>query len=84
MPLAFVACCHPINHKSTHQLTLQVITVPEECGTADALRHVAPQLTAPSVIVYSGDTVTDMHLPALLLEHQVGVWVCGWGLWMGF
>jgi hypothetical protein len=51
----------------------QVITVPDECGTADALRHVAPRLTAPSVIVYSGDTVTDLHLPAVLLEHQVCV-----------
>jgi NDP-sugar pyrophosphorylase family protein len=45
--------------------------VPEESGTADALRAVAPQLTAPSVVVYSGDIVTDLHLPAVLLEHQV-------------
>lgn len=49
----------------------QVVTVPEESGTADALRAVAPRLTAPSVVVYSGDIVTDLHLPAVLLEHQV-------------
>lgn len=52
---------------------VQVVTVPEESGTADALRAVAPQLTAPSVVVYSGDIVTDLHLPAVLLEHQVGL-----------
>jgi NDP-sugar pyrophosphorylase family protein len=51
---------------------MQVITVPEECGTADALRQVSPRLTSPSVVVYSGDIITDLHLPALLLEHQVG------------
>ena len=49
----------------------QVITVSEDSGTADALRLVAPHLTAPSVIVYSGDCVTDLHLPAVMLQHQV-------------
>jgi hypothetical protein len=51
--------------------------VSEDSGTADALRLVAPHLTAPSVIVYSGDCVTDLHLPAVMLQHQVCVGVCG-------
>jgi len=57
-------------------VSCDVITVPEECGTADALRLVAKHITAETLVVYSGDILTDLPVKALLATHQVGHWVC--------
>jgi hypothetical protein len=53
-------------------VSCNVITVPEECGTADALRLVAKHITAETLVVYSGDILTDLPVNALLATHQVG------------
>eukprot|EP00955_Chlamydomonas_euryale_P049250 354212-Chlamydomonas_euryale.AAC.1 len=49
----------------------QVVTVPEDCGTADALRAVAPRITSSHFIVLSEDVVTDIPVNALLASHQM-------------
>jgi translation initiation factor eIF-2B subunit gamma len=59
-------------------VSCNVITVPEECGTADALRLVAGQVSAETLVVLSGDILTDLPLRALVVTHQVGGWVGGW------
>eukprot|EP00775_Hariotina_reticulata_P009395 gene9396-9559_t len=51
-------------------VSCNVITVPEECGTADALRLVAKHITAETLVVYSGDILTDLPVKALLATHQ--------------
>jgi NDP-sugar pyrophosphorylase family protein len=53
-------------------VSCNVITVPEECGTADALRLVAGQVSAETLVVASGDILTDLPLRALVATHQVG------------
>ena len=40
-----------------------MVCVPEEYGTADALRAVAPRVSAPTCIVLSGDLVTGKPCP---------------------
>lgn len=52
-------------------VSCNVITVPEECGTADALRQVAGQVKSDTLVVYSGDILTDTPLRALVATHQV-------------
>lgn len=52
-------------------VSCNVITVPEECGTADALRLVAGQVSAESLVVASGDILTDLPLRALVATHQI-------------
>ena len=43
-------------------MSVQVKAVAEDKGTAEALRQIADLLTADSIIVISGDTVTDVNL----------------------
>ncbi|WIA38932.1 hypothetical protein OEZ86_005085 [Tetradesmus obliquus] len=52
-------------------VSCNIITVPEECGTADALRLVAGQVSAESLVVASGDILTDLPLRALVATHQI-------------
>uniref|UniRef100_A0A7R9VHL7 Translation initiation factor eIF2B subunit gamma n=1 Tax=Chlamydomonas euryale TaxID=1486919 RepID=A0A7R9VHL7_9CHLO len=52
-------------------LACEVVTVPEDCGTADALRAVAPRITSSHFIVLSEDVVTDIPVNALLASHQM-------------
>ncbi|KAF6255618.1 nucleotide-diphospho-sugar transferase [Scenedesmus sp. NREL 46B-D3] len=52
-------------------VSCNVITVPEECGTADALRLVAGQVSAETLVVASGDILTDLPLRALVVTHQI-------------
>ncbi|MEW5317384.1 MAG: hypothetical protein WDW38_008684 [Sanguina aurantia] len=49
----------------------EVVCVPEEFGTADALRAVADRLTSPTFIVLSGDLLTDLPVNALVTSHQL-------------
>jgi hypothetical protein len=48
-----------------------VAAVPEDSGTADALRAVTHLLTSDTVVVYSGDLITDVPVQALVVSHQV-------------
>lgn len=50
-------------------LDTQVRAVPEEKGSAEALRLISDLLTADSILVVCGDTVTDVNLRALLATH---------------
>eukprot|EP00879_Flechtneria_rotunda_P010891 GHRR01011381.1.p1 GENE.GHRR01011381.1~~GHRR01011381.1.p1 ORF type:complete len:515 (+),score=167.39 GHRR01011381.1:92-1636(+) len=52
-------------------VSCRVLTVPEDCGSADALRQVAKYITAETTVVYSGDLLTDLPLKALVVTHQV-------------
>jgi NDP-sugar pyrophosphorylase family protein len=51
----------------------QVITVSEECDTADALRAATPHLGphTDGVVVYSGDLICDAPLGAMIVTHQL-------------
>ncbi|GAX72742.1 hypothetical protein CEUSTIGMA_g198.t1 [Chlamydomonas eustigma] len=52
-------------------LHCEVITVPEDYGTADALRSVASKITASTLVVISGDLLTDVPVNALVASHQM-------------
>jgi hypothetical protein len=47
---------------------LQVVSVPEGYGTADALRAVAPRITSSCFVVLSGDLLTDVPVGALVAQ----------------
>lgn len=49
----------------------QVITVAEDHGTADALRAISAKLTAQTVVVVSGDLLTDLPISTLVANHQM-------------
>jgi translation initiation factor eIF-2B subunit gamma len=49
----------------------QVIQVPEETGSAEALKSVADRIASSSVVVISGDLVTDVPISALVATHQM-------------
>lgn len=48
-----------------------MISVPEEYGTADALRAVASKITCSTFVVVSGDLLTDVPVNALVASHQM-------------
>ena len=50
---------------------LQVVTVPEDYGTADALRAVADKVTSGTFVVLSGDLLSDVPVNALVASHQM-------------
>uniref|UniRef100_A0A7S3R0R7 Translation initiation factor eIF2B subunit gamma n=1 Tax=Dunaliella tertiolecta TaxID=3047 RepID=A0A7S3R0R7_DUNTE len=52
-------------------LVCEVVCVPEEYGTADALRTVAPRVTTPTCVVISGDLITDVQIDVLVATHQL-------------
>lgn len=52
-------------------LQCEVVTVPEEYGTADALRAVASKITSSTFVVMSGDLLTDVPVNALVASHQM-------------
>lgn len=58
-------------HAPKHDVFPQVVCVPEEYGTADALRAVADRLTSPTFILLSGDLLTDLPVNALVTSHQL-------------
>lgn len=50
---------------------MQVVSVPEEYGTADALRAVASRITSPTFVVLAGDLLIDLPVNALVASHQL-------------
>ncbi len=48
-----------------------MIKARESQGTADALRVVADKITAKTVVVMSGDLLTDFPVNTLVAKHQV-------------
>lgn len=53
------------------RLDVEVTAVPEDSGSADALRSVADRLTSDDVLVVSGDVVTDVALGAVAAVHRL-------------
>ena len=49
----------------------EVQTVPEDSGTAEALRAIIPKLTSDTIVVYSGDLLSDIPVQTLVVTHQV-------------
>eukprot|EP00793_Prasinoderma_coloniale_P003133 PRCOL_00006600-RA len=49
---------------------VEVIAMPEECGSAEALRRVGGKLHAGEVIVVGGDVVTGVSLREVLAMHR--------------
>eukprot|EP00897_Mesotaenium_endlicherianum_P009543 jgi/Mesen1/8617/ME000050S08030 len=52
------------------RINVQVTAVPEDAGSAHALRAIASNLTAHDVLVMSGDVVTDVPLGAVAAAHR--------------
>ncbi|XP_039127768.1 translation initiation factor eIF-2B subunit gamma [Dioscorea cayenensis subsp. rotundata] len=52
------------------RLHVEVAAVPEDIGTAGALRAVAHHLTASDILVVSGDLVTDVPLGVVAATHR--------------
>lgn len=52
-------------------LQCEVVTVPEDAGSADALRAVAGRILSETIVVLSGDVLTDVPVPALVAYHQI-------------
>ncbi|GAB4846437.1 hypothetical protein Ancab_025442 [Ancistrocladus abbreviatus] len=52
------------------RLHIEVATVPEDVGTAGALRAIAPHLTASDILVVSGDLVCDVPPGAVAAVHR--------------
>ena len=51
-----------------HRARRQVRVIPENLGSADAMRAVADSLTADNVAVLSADVVSDVPLAAVLVH----------------
>ncbi|KAG8654987.1 hypothetical protein MANES_05G199900v8 [Manihot esculenta] len=54
----------------TCYMTLQVAAVPEDVGTAGALRAIAHHLTAKDILVVTGDLVSDVPPGAVAAAHR--------------
>ncbi|EPS58272.1 hypothetical protein M569_16543, partial [Genlisea aurea] len=52
------------------RLNVEVIAVPEDVGTAGALREIDIRLTAKDILVVSGDLVTDVAPGAVAAAHR--------------
>ncbi|KAK7359247.1 hypothetical protein VNO77_01200 [Canavalia gladiata] len=52
------------------RLHVQVADVPEDVGTAGAIRAISHHLTAKDILVVSGDLVTDVPLGAVAATHR--------------
>ncbi|KAI4345325.1 hypothetical protein L6164_012457 [Bauhinia variegata] len=52
------------------RLHVEVAAVPEDVGTAGALRAIAHHLTAKDILVISGDLVSDVPLGAVAAAHR--------------
>jgi len=53
----------------TGKLQMQVVPVPEDAGTATALRAIADRITSNNLLVLSGDLITDVSLAYLAGKH---------------
>ena len=54
-----------------HELSITVVTAAAETGSADAVRAVADKLSGDTVVVMSGDTVTNITLTSVLFTHSI-------------
>ncbi|XP_047179159.1 translation initiation factor eIF-2B subunit gamma isoform X3 [Vigna umbellata] len=52
------------------RLHVEVAAVPEDVGTAGAIRAISHHLTAKDILVVSGDLVTDVPLGAVAATHR--------------
>ncbi|MED6139823.1 hypothetical protein PIB30_117063 [Stylosanthes scabra] len=52
------------------RLHVEVAAVPEDVGTAGAIRAIAHHLTAKDILVVSGDLVSDVPLGAVAATHR--------------
>ncbi|XP_076947178.1 uncharacterized protein LOC143619033 [Bidens hawaiensis] len=59
-----------ISEAYVDRLHVQVAAVPEEVGTAGALRAIAHHLTASDILVVSGDLVSDISPGAVAAAHR--------------
>uniref|UniRef100_A0A1D1YKE7 Translation initiation factor eIF2B subunit gamma n=1 Tax=Anthurium amnicola TaxID=1678845 RepID=A0A1D1YKE7_9ARAE len=59
-----------ISSAFTDRLNVEVATVPDDVGTAGALRAVAHHLYANDILVVSGDLVTDVPPGAIAATHR--------------
>ncbi|KAI3723760.1 hypothetical protein L2E82_35517 [Cichorium intybus] len=59
-----------ISEAYVDRLHVQVASVPEEVGTAGALRAIAHHLTASDILVVSGDLVCDISPGAVAAAHR--------------
>jgi len=51
----------------------EVVAVDPDCGSAGALRAIAPRLTSREIIVMAGDVVTNCNLSAMIMAHRVNL-----------
>lgn len=51
-------------------MSITVVSVAKDSGSADAVRAVADKLSEDIVVVMSGDTVTDVPLDTVLFTHR--------------
>ncbi|KAL2631310.1 hypothetical protein R1flu_015996 [Riccia fluitans] len=71
-----------ISNAFDDRLHVEVVSVPEELETADALRKISHRLTADDFLVVSGDLVSDVPVGAVAALHRrkdavVTALVCG-------
>lgn len=59
------------NEAKLQGMSITVISVPNNSGSADAVRAVADKLSGDMVVVMSGDTVTDLPLDTVLFTHRM-------------
>ncbi|KAJ3692263.1 hypothetical protein LUZ60_012613 [Juncus effusus] len=52
------------------RLHVEVETVPQDLGTAGAIRHLAPYLTATDILVLTGDLVSDVSPGSVAATHR--------------
>mmetsp|Transcript_15489 Transcript_15489/g.33608 ORF Transcript_15489/g.33608 Transcript_15489/m.33608 type:complete len:476 (-) Transcript_15489:297-1724(-) len=70
-PAATISSWIQTEYPASSGLQCEVVTVPEDYGTADALRAVASKVTAQTFVVVSGDLLTDLPVNALVASHQM-------------
>ncbi|BBN08773.1 translation initiation factor eIF-2B subunit gamma [Marchantia polymorpha subsp. ruderalis] len=59
-----------ISNAFDDRLNVEVVSVPEDHETADALRKISHRLTADDFLVVSGDLVSDVPLGAVAAAHR--------------
>ncbi|GHP11313.1 hypothetical protein PPROV_001004100 [Pycnococcus provasolii] len=62
-----------VSEKYPGAMNVEVVAVPEEFGSADALRLLVKhgRITSPEVLLVSGDLLTDVSVLALCATHRV-------------
>ncbi|KAG4129853.1 hypothetical protein ERO13_D09G105900v2 [Gossypium hirsutum] len=63
-------CLHMQNPLITYVQSISIAAVPEDIGTAGALRAISHYLTAKDILVVSGDLVSDVSPGAVAATHR--------------